>query len=111
MSQQNLDDANVHALLEHVRGEAVTKRVRPEAIIEAALASRFGESGSCGGVGKRGDDSPTGATGRPLMLALQGLVSELEITKTDLPGQTECGFTASVLPKEVQDHDHSGTSC
>src|SRR5271166_4866905 len=36
MPKQNLDDADVHALLEHVRGEAVTQRVWPEIGVEAA---------------------------------------------------------------------------
>ncbi len=60
MSQQHLDDSNVHASLEHVRGEAVAERVRPEAIVEAALASCFIESTPRGRIGKVGDDSPTG---------------------------------------------------
>ena len=30
MPEQDLNDADVHALLEHVRGKAVAKRVRPE---------------------------------------------------------------------------------
>jgi hypothetical protein len=59
MSQQHLDDSNVHASLQHVRGEAVPERVRPEVIVEAAFASGLVESISCGGVGKVGDDSPT----------------------------------------------------
>ena len=46
MSEQDLDNANVHAPLEHVRGEAVPERVRPELVIEAALGSRLLESGS-----------------------------------------------------------------
>ena len=60
MSQQNLDDANVHASLKQVRGEAVAERVRTEVTIKATLASRFHESISRGGVGKRSDDSLTG---------------------------------------------------
>ena len=60
MSQQNLNDADVDASLQHMRGEAVAERVRPEVIVEAALASCLVESGSCGRVGKMGDDSPTG---------------------------------------------------
>jgi len=60
MSQQNLDDANVHASLQQVRGEAVPQRVRPEAMIKAALVSGFDESISCGGLGQRSDDLLTG---------------------------------------------------
>ena len=36
MAEQDLDDPDVHAPLEHVRGEAVTQRVRPEIGVEAA---------------------------------------------------------------------------
>ncbi len=60
MSQQNLDDANVHASLKQVRGEAVAERVRPEAFVETALASSLDESAPCGGIGKVSDDPPTG---------------------------------------------------
>ena len=60
MSQQNLDDPDVHALFEQVRGETMAERVRPEPMIKAALASRFDESSSCAGVGKRSNDSLTG---------------------------------------------------
>ena len=41
VSQQHLDDADVHALFQQVRGEAMPQRMRPEAMIEAALASGF----------------------------------------------------------------------
>jgi len=60
MSQQNLDDSDVHAALQQVRGEAMPKRVRPETMIEAALASRFDKSSSCGAVRKRRDDRLAG---------------------------------------------------
>ena len=60
MPEQHLNDADVHALLKHVRGKAVAKRVRPELCVEAALASRLMERESCGGIGKMRDDSPTG---------------------------------------------------
>jgi hypothetical protein len=64
MSQQNLDDANVHASLKQVCGEAMAKRVRSKLVIEAALASRFDESVSHAGVGKRsGWLESTAATG------------------------------------------------
>ena len=59
MSEQDLNNANVHALLEHVRGEAVPERVRPEFIMKAALVSRLVESPSCGRVGQVSDDSAT----------------------------------------------------
>ena len=70
MSQQNLDDADVHASLQQVRGEAVPKRVRTETMIEAALASGFDESRSCGAVTKRRDDR---LTGKQPVLAAMGL--------------------------------------
>jgi hypothetical protein len=46
MSEQDLDNANIDASLEHVRGEAVPERVRPEIVVETALGSRLFESGS-----------------------------------------------------------------
>jgi hypothetical protein len=46
MPQQDLDQTDVHALLKHVCGKAVAKRVRPELVAEAALVSRFVEGGS-----------------------------------------------------------------
>lgn len=68
MSQQNLDEANVHTSLQHVRGEAVPQRVRHEAFVETALASSLVESGPCGGIGKVSDDPPTGK--QPLFTAV-----------------------------------------
>ena len=69
MSQQNLDDANVHASLQQVCGEAMAKRVRSKSVIEAALASRFDERISCGGVGQRRGDSPAGE--QPALAAMR----------------------------------------
>ena len=60
MSQQDLDNADVHAKLEHVRGKAMAERVRSKTTVEAALASRFFKRGVCGGVRKMRDDSPAG---------------------------------------------------
>jgi len=60
MAQQNLDDSDVHASLQQVRGKAMPKRVRPEAMIKAAFAAGFDERRSCGGVRKRSDDRLTG---------------------------------------------------
>ena len=60
MSEQDLNDADVHAALEHVRGEAVSKRVRPKSFVEAALVSRFVECGSRGGVRHVCDDATAG---------------------------------------------------
>ena len=60
MSEKELDDADVHAALQHVRGEAMPERVRPEFVVKAALASRLVESRSCGRVGQVGHGSATG---------------------------------------------------
>src|SRR6516165_7637133 len=43
MAQQDLDDPDVHTPLEHVRGEAVTQRVRPEIGVEPAGVPRLDE--------------------------------------------------------------------
>ena len=59
MSEQDLDDADIHASLEHVRGEAVAQRVWPEAVVETAFASRFVESTPRRGIGQMRDDSAT----------------------------------------------------
>src|SRR5271166_622888 len=48
MPEQDLDDADVHAPLEHVGGEAVTQRVRPEIGAKAAGIPRLDECGPCG---------------------------------------------------------------
>jgi len=60
MSEQDLDDADVHASLKQVRGKAVPKRVRSELVVEAALASRFIERVACGSIGQVAHDSATG---------------------------------------------------
>ena len=78
MSEQHLDDADVHALLEHVRGKAVAQRVRPELVVEAALASRLLESGPCRGVGQVRDDATTGKQPRPAAMDLPDLSKHLQ---------------------------------
>ena len=60
MSQQNLDEANVHAPLEHVGGEAVAERMRPELGVKAALAAGLVEGGAGGGIGQVRQQTPTG---------------------------------------------------
>ena len=60
MPEQHLNDANVHALLEHVCGKAVAKRVRPKPYVEAAFAARLMEREPRGRVRQVSDDSPTG---------------------------------------------------
>jgi hypothetical protein len=43
--RQVSDQTDIRALLKHVCGKAVAKRVRPELVVEAALVSRFVEAG------------------------------------------------------------------
>src|SRR5271157_4010052 len=60
MAEQDLDDADVHALLEHVRGKTVAERVRPEVGIKAALLAGLHEGGPRGRVAEVGQHTPTG---------------------------------------------------
>ena len=69
MSQQNLNNAYVHASLQQVCGEAMAKRVGSKSVIEAALASRFDESVSRAGVGKRSGDPLAGE--QPALAAMR----------------------------------------
>ena len=41
MAEQRLDDADVDAVLEQVRGEAVPQRVRPDPLADARGVSRL----------------------------------------------------------------------
>src|SRR5271156_1609249 len=54
MSEQDLDDANVDAPLEHVGGEAVTQRVRSEIGVKTTGVARPVERGPCGRIGQVG---------------------------------------------------------
>lgn len=78
MPQQELDDADVYALLQHVRGEAVAERVWAKLVIEAALASRPVESGPCRGVGQVRDDATAGEQPRPAAMDLPDLSKHLQ---------------------------------
>jgi hypothetical protein len=60
MSQQDLDDADVHATVEQVRGEAVAERVGPKAGIETTLRPRLEEGGAGRSVGQVSLQTPTG---------------------------------------------------
>ena len=71
MAEQDLDDPDVHAPLEHVRGEAVTQRVRPEIGVEAAGVARLDERGPCGRIGQVGRQPPTGKSHRRLRWVFQ----------------------------------------
>ena len=71
MAEQDLDDPDVHAPLEHVRGEAVTQRVRPEIGVKAAGLPRLDERGPRGRIGQVGrqpaarKEPPLAAVGFP----------------------------------------------
>src|SRR5271156_6950463 len=54
VSEQDLDDADIHATLEHVSGEAVTQRVRSEIRAEATGVARLDERGPSGCIGEMG---------------------------------------------------------
>jgi hypothetical protein len=60
MSEQDLDNANIDASLEHVRGEAVPERVRSELVVETACGSRLIESSPRGRVRQVRNDSSAG---------------------------------------------------
>ena len=99
MSEKELDDADVHAALQHVRGEAMPERVRPEFVVKAALASRLVESQSCGRVGQVGHGS---ATGEQPPLAAVGLPNLPEHVQ-DRFGQRESPFLVS-LADDAENH-------
>src|SRR5580693_7931701 len=54
VSEQDLDDADIHATLKHVRGKAVTQRVRSEIGVEATGVARLDERGPCARIGEMG---------------------------------------------------------
>ena len=85
MPEQNLDDADVHASLKHVRGKAVAERVRSKVLIEAALVPRLHERVPHARVGHVGHHALTGE--EPLLAAmdLPNLAEHLE----DRLGQRE----------------------
>ncbi len=99
MPQQELDDADVYASLEHVRGETVAERVWPEPFVEAALASRLVECGPCGGVGQVRDDSTTGKQPFGTTMDLPDLPKHLE----DRFGQRKCPLLVA-FADHAEDH-------
>jgi hypothetical protein len=99
MAEQDLDDADVHAPLEHVRGEAVTQRVRPEMGVEAAGVARLKERGSCGRIGQVSRQSPTGKEPPPAAMGFPDRAEHLE----DRFGQRENTLLVS-LADDAQDH-------
>src|SRR5208282_5710683 len=58
MAEQDLDDPDVHAPLEHVRGEAVTQRVRSRRAGGSSVAGWERATAGCGGFSR-----PRGASG------------------------------------------------
>src|SRR5215471_9660133 len=60
MSEQDLDDADVDAALEQVRGEAVAERVRSKLAIKTALIACLEEGGTGRGLGQVGQQTPAG---------------------------------------------------
>ena len=99
MPEQHLNDADVHALLEHVRGKAVPKRVRPKLCVEAAFASRLMERESCGGIRKMGDDSSAGEQPPIAPVDLPDLAKHVE----NRFGQWKCPLFVP-LADHAQDH-------
>jgi len=78
MPEQDLDDPDVHAALEHVGGEAVTQRVGPEIGVEAAGIPGLGEGGPCGRVGQVGRQSPAGKEPPRAAVGFPDLAEHLE---------------------------------
>ena len=99
MAEQDLDDPDVHAPLEHVRGEAVTQQVRPEIGVEAAGVVRLDERGPCGRIGQVGRQPPTGKEPPPAAMGFPDLAEHLE----DRFGQRENTLLVS-LADDAQDH-------
>jgi hypothetical protein len=99
MSEQDLDNPDIHATLKHVRGKAVAERVRPELVVEAALASRFCESSSCGGIGQVRGATTTGKYPSLTAVDLPDLTKHCQ----DRFGQRKHSLLVS-LADHVQDH-------
>src|SRR5260370_4732029 len=99
MPEQDLDDPDVDAPLEHVRGEAVTQRVRPEIGVEAAGVPRLDERGPCGCIGQVGRQSPTGKEPPLAAVGFPDLAEHLE----DRFGQRENTLLVS-LADDAQHH-------
>ena len=78
MSQQNLDEANVHPTLEHVRGEAVAEGMRPKLGIKAALVAGLVESGAGRGIGQMRQQTSTGKEPRGAAVGLPEVAEHLQ---------------------------------
>ena len=99
MAQQDLDEADIDAALEHVRGEAVAERVRPKIGIKAALVPRLGEGGAGGGIGQVGPQTPRGKEPLGAVVGLPDLAEHVQ----DGLGQWQNPFLVA-LAEDAQAH-------
>jgi len=60
MSQENLNDTDVYAPLEQVRGKAVAEGMRPKTVVKAALVAGLEEGGAGRGIGQVRTQTPGG---------------------------------------------------
>ena len=99
MSEQDLDDADVDAALEQVRGEAVAERVRPKMGIKATLIPRREEGGTCRGIGQVGQQTPAGKEPSGAAVRLPDLAEHLQ----DGFGQRQDSFLVT-LADDAEPH-------
>jgi len=99
VSEQDLDDADIHAPLEHVSGKAVTERVRSEIRVEATGVACLDERGPRGCIGQVGRRSPAGKEPLSVAVGFPDLAEHLE----DRFGQRENPFLVP-LADYVQNH-------
>src|SRR5271157_2804033 len=99
MSQQNLDEANVHSPLEHVGGEAVAERMRPKIVVKAALVAGLVEGGAGRGIGQMRQQTPTGKEPLGAVVDLPEFAEHLQ----DGGGQRQDSFLVS-LADDAEPH-------
>ncbi len=99
MSQQDLDEADVDAALEQVRGEAVAERVRPKAGVKATLDACQMEGGACRGIRQVGQATPTGKEPPGAAVNLPDLAEHLQ----DRFGQRQDSFLVA-LTHDAESH-------
>jgi hypothetical protein len=97
--EQDLDDADIDAPLEHVRGEAVTQRVRSEIRVKATGVTRLEERGPRTRIGEMGCRAPAGKEPSPAAVGFPDLTQHLEYWF----GQRENPLLVS-LADDVQNH-------
>ena len=78
MPQQDLNDPDVYAPLEHVSGEAMTQRVRSEIGVEAAGVPCLGKCRPRGCIRQVGRQSPTGKEPALAAVGFPDLAEHLE---------------------------------